>query len=47
MTRAATKLLFPALRNIEKHLKMPQPTWKQAVNQFAIMFGERFTDAVH
>lgn len=30
---AATKLLFLALRNIEKDWKMPQRTWKQAANQ--------------
>jgi putative transposase len=44
---AATKLLFLALRNIEKDWKMPQRTWKQAANQFAVMFGERFTNAIH
>ncbi len=44
---AATKLLFLALRNIAKDWKMPQRTWKQAANQFAIMFGERFTNAVN
>jgi transposase-like protein len=44
---AATKLLFLALRNIEKDWKMPPRTWKQAANQFAIMFGERFTNAIH
>jgi transposase-like protein len=43
---AATKLLFLALRNIEKDWKMPQRTWKLAANQFAIMFGERFTNAI-
>jgi transposase-like protein len=43
---AATKLLFLALRNIEKDWKMPPQTWKQAANQFAIMFGERFTNAI-
>jgi transposase-like protein len=42
---AATKLLFLALRNIEEDWKMPPQTWKQASNQFAIMFGERFTNA--
>jgi transposase-like protein len=26
---------------------MPQRTWKQAANQFAIMFGERFTNAIN
>lgn len=44
---AATKLLFLALRNIEKDWKLPQRTWKQAANQFAIMFGERFTNAIN
>lgn len=40
---AATKLLFLALRNLSKDWNMPQRTWKEAVNQFAIVFGERFT----
>ncbi|MGH8454913.1 MAG: IS256 family transposase [Nevskiales bacterium] len=44
---AATKLLFLALRNITKDWNMPQRTWKEAANQFAILFGERFTAAVH
>lgn len=44
---AAAKLLFLALRNIEKDWKMPPVTWKQAANQFAILFGERFTDALN
>jgi transposase-like protein len=26
---------------------MPPVTWKQAANQFAILFGERFTDALN
>lgn len=43
----ATMLLFLALRNIEKDWEPPQRTWKQAANQFAIMFGERFTNATH
>ncbi len=37
---AASKLLYLALRNIEKDWKMPPITWRQAVNQFAIVFGE-------
>ena len=41
---ATTKLLFLALRNIEKDWKMPQRTWKQAANQFVILFGGRFTN---
>lgn len=44
---AASKLLFLALRNIEKDWKMPPVTWKQAANQFAILFGERFTNALN
>ncbi|MCA8094840.1 transposase, partial [Burkholderia anthina] len=43
---AASKLLFLALRNIEKDWKMLPITWRQAVNQFAILFGERFTAAI-
>lgn len=39
---AASKLLFLALRNIEKNWKMPPVTWRAAANQFAILFGERF-----
>ncbi len=45
--KAATKLLYLALRNIEKNWKMPTVTWKQAANQFAILFGERFTNALN
>lgn len=26
---------------------MPPVTWKQAANQFAILFGERFTNALN
>lgn len=44
---AATKLLYLALRNIVKDWKMPPRTWKEASNQFAIMFGERFTAALN
>jgi len=40
---AATKLLYLALRNISKKWDMPPRTWKEAANQFAIMFGQRFT----
>jgi transposase-like protein len=40
---AATKLLFLALRNITKDWTMPPRAWKEASNQFAIIFGERFT----
>ena len=40
---AARKLLFLALRNITKKWTMPHRYWRAAANQFAIMFGERFT----
>jgi transposase-like protein len=43
---AATKLLYLALRNIEKDQKMPR-IWKIAANQFAILFGERLTNAIN
>lgn len=46
-SEAATKLVLLALRNIEKYWKMLQRTWKLAANQFAIMFSERFTNAIH
>lgn len=44
---AATKLLYLALRNIVKDWKMPPRTWKEAANQFAIMFDQRFTAALN
>lgn len=40
---AASKLLYLTLRNTEKDWRIPPMTWKQAINQFAILFGERFT----
>ena len=45
--KAATKLLFLALRNITKDWMMPPRTWKEAANQFAILFGERFTASLN
>jgi transposase-like protein len=33
------------LRNVGKKWNMPQHNWKEAANQFAIVFGERFTAA--
>jgi transposase-like protein len=44
---AATKLLFLALRNIEKNWKMPPVTWRATRNQFAILFGERFLESAY
>jgi putative transposase len=39
---AASKLIYLALQNITKNWKMPPLTWKAAVNQFAILYGDRF-----
>ncbi len=41
--QAATKLIWLVLRNIEAKWKRPPVPWAQAKNQFAILFGERFT----
>lgn len=38
---AATKLLFLALRNVEKKWQRPANTWKSAINQFHIHFEGR------
>lgn len=43
----AAKLLYLAKRLIEKNWKMPPVTCKHAANQCAILFGERFTNALH
>mgnify|MGYP001274276491 CR=1 FL=1 len=43
---AATKLLYLALRNISKKWNMPPRILNEAANQFAIMFGQRFTQQV-
>jgi len=40
---AATKLIYLALRNIEKKWIMPARTWKEALNQFAVLFEDRLT----
>jgi putative transposase len=39
---AAVKLLYLALRNITKDWKMSAREWKSAMNQFAILFADRF-----
>lgn len=39
---AATKLIFLALRNITADWGRAAPDWKQAMNQFAILFEDRF-----
>jgi len=40
---AAAKLIYLALRNIEKKWKMPARAWKEALNQFAVIFGDRMS----
>jgi transposase-like protein len=40
---AATKLIWLALRNITKKWERPAPSWREAMNQFAILYGDRFT----
>ena len=44
---AATKLLYLALRNAAKKWTMPSRTWKQALNQFAILFQDRFPSSIY
>jgi putative transposase len=39
---AATKLIYLALRNIVRGWKVPVLYWQAAMNQFAIVFGDRF-----
>jgi len=39
---AAVKLLYLALRNITKDWTMSAREWKSAMNQFAILFADRF-----
>lgn len=43
---AAMKLLFPVLNRSEKEWTMPARVWSLAKAQFAILFGERFTEQV-
>jgi len=42
---AAIKLMWLALRNVLNKSVRAAFDWKSAMNQFAIMFGERFTQA--
>lgn len=44
---AATKLLFLVLNRTEKEWSMPAREWSIAKAQFAILFGERFTNAMN
>lgn len=43
---AATKLIWLALRNITATWTRADIHWKEAMNQFAILYGQRFTNAV-
>jgi putative transposase len=38
---AAIKLLFLSLKNIQKKWTMPAREWRKALNQFAILYGDR------
>ena len=44
---AATKLMWLALRNITADWGRPANTWKMAMNQFAILYEDRFTHPVY
>ena len=43
---AALKLLFLALNRAEREWRMPPREWAMAKAQFAVLFGERFTQAM-
>ena len=40
---AATKLIWLALRNITATWVRGAPSWRRAMNQFAILYEDRFT----
>jgi transposase-like protein len=44
---AASKLIWLALRNITADWGHAAPNWKEAMNQFAILYEERFTSAAN
>ena len=44
---AATKLLWLALRNITAGKVRSTREWKMAMNQFAVLYGDRFIDPTH
>lgn len=43
---AASKLIWLALRNITADWGRAARDWKEAMNQFAILYGDRFTQAI-
>jgi len=44
---AATKLLYLALKNASKKWTLPNRTWKKALNQFAVLFEDRFPSSIY
>jgi len=44
---AASKLIWLALRNITADWGSAAHNWKEAMNQFALLYEERFTSAAH
>lgn len=44
---AAIKLLYLSLRNAAKKWIMPSRTWKQALNQFAVLFHDCFLSSIY
>ena len=44
---AAVKLLYLALKKITRDWKMSAREWKSAMNQFAILFADRFLPQLH
>ena len=44
---AATKLIWLALRNITADWGRAAKDWKEAMNQFAILYEDRFTQPAH
>ena len=43
---AATKLIWLALRNITADWDRAANNWKEAMNQFAILYEDRFTNGI-
>ena len=40
---AIVKVIYLAMKNVEKKWTMPIQDWKRALNHFAILFGDRVT----
>ncbi len=40
--RAATKLIYLALRGVESKWRRPPPFWQKALSEFSLVFGDRF-----